>query len=641
MPSPYCCLRVMLVLGPAFLSSSCIKKKPQSSQLQGNAEAGLQNVRWPKPEAVPVCWEKSENHQLRLFNGLPKPEIIEEFKRKVQDRAVQELSRAGVGLVGWGACQANSRGIRILLMNEATKVRAFGRNLDGMYGGILLGVPEPQDTGALTAAIHEFGHAFGLRHEHVRSEGPFYCEGEGGPVTNEVAAFALGKYDKNSIMSYCALDAKEEQSDESKAFFSEGDIAAIRGIHFGVIAELAQPLPETLGIDSYQSTVSGVEAYRFHYGPFDTTDCQDLSLYGPETSVQFPLSLSRSGMAAGPIKICVVGKTGGIWQKLELATQYFTRFSAAKAFADYQLPESKYLTGPTSLNLNTANSSPRLAAVFVKSNLISYNDDEFSNINCEDPVAYEALSDLNRLELPIPQDKKYDRMEVCILAKENSQDELDFKHANYHNFLVDNSYELLFAPLPRSKNVGSLTGGYTRDERLHLLLDGRNGMEKVSYWVGNGLVCGESGWQEAGPFDRIAIDQIALPGTGKDITFCVKSKKKDADWESYIQKWTWHQWVKYKHKYADFPTGRLSKSINNQNLVDEIRLDIDLPDGIAVPEVTFAEVSLADPKLLDNVQCTLGADGRSARCVKRVSLSPLATIIADMSVEGRPLPRIR
>jgi hypothetical protein len=160
----------------------------------------LQSSRW-STNRIPVCWE----------NGSTATATEQGW---VRERVLATWDAASaVSFVGWGNCNASTRsGIRIRIADAQPRTLGLGRFLDNAVDGMLLNFTFSawkRDCSSVavrrrcieTIAIHEFGHALGIAHEHNRSDTDrTLCtdppQGTNGDVT-------IGAWDRSSIMNYC------------------------------------------------------------------------------------------------------------------------------------------------------------------------------------------------------------------------------------------------------------------------------------------------------------------------------------------------------------------------------------------------------------------------------------------------------
>lgn len=201
---------------------SCVKKSSESNQVNGNASEGVSSL-WPS-KIIPICFEVSDAP-------------FTKEKDFVKNIITKEYGRADFNITGWDICTETSKGIRIRIEDTNPQVLALGPALDGTPGGLILNFTFKKKSTACsesddirfvciqTHALHEFGHAIGLRHEHARKDSR--CEDF--PGRQESSAVDIDEYDPQSIMNYCpnmeAMKSKKAQ------VLSQGDIATITKLY--------------------------------------------------------------------------------------------------------------------------------------------------------------------------------------------------------------------------------------------------------------------------------------------------------------------------------------------------------------------------------------------------------------------------
>lgn len=182
--------------------------KPSHSEVDA---VGNTFLKWPNPQAIPVCWVQSDS-------------TFANIQKEIEQGVVSDFGRAGLKFTGWKHCTPNdlrSAVIRIELRTAVREDRGYiagcsvmGPDRFGFNGSCFSTVEgatmwinyDLRDR--MATAIHEFGHAIGLHHEHERKDrtgsGCGIVEPRRSNLVEGNGVKFLTQYDPKSIMDYCS-----------------------------------------------------------------------------------------------------------------------------------------------------------------------------------------------------------------------------------------------------------------------------------------------------------------------------------------------------------------------------------------------------------------------------------------------------
>jgi hypothetical protein len=256
-------MRHMCLAITFFMLVACQGSEIEYTGKSGSSLKGWGDARYVfSSKTITVCFEDRGEFDSAFSS----------YRNSIRDTVNSEFALTDLSLVGWKSCdsfRSLEDGIRLSFVGQSKLLSGvhaqsnlgtadghhhFRRSFDGFIYGPTMTINTKDflttnETGgvALSAQnantiIHEFGHAVGMMHEHVRNAG---CDNFGEPsygammksISDEMRSsiyISTPDYDPTSIMDYCHvfdLARKGEQGGLSK-----GDVTVINQLYGGTLA---------------------------------------------------------------------------------------------------------------------------------------------------------------------------------------------------------------------------------------------------------------------------------------------------------------------------------------------------------------------------------------------------------------------
>jgi hypothetical protein len=175
--------------------------------------------RWRNRKNIPVCFTQGDG--------------TSQMERGTRQVVESEYAKVGICFSGWGRCNASTPcpAIRIEYPKKET-VNYGGLAYIGETSWTCNAANSQKTTMWLRedqwdwAAVHEFGHALGLHHEHARTDNDGKCpSSKDEQVPGSASVSYIGAYDATSVMNYCSGQRRLSAQDMAglKTFYAVGN----------------------------------------------------------------------------------------------------------------------------------------------------------------------------------------------------------------------------------------------------------------------------------------------------------------------------------------------------------------------------------------------------------------------------------
>lgn len=242
--------KLLSVLAITFIAVGCRAPSEETSDTSSIVYTGS---RWSNPAAIPVCWENGSAVDAEILNDV-KAKLIAEYHNKTKLRFTRfdncssaDLkatmirvhfnfahnwdNRSSIGAGGglsW--IGPNSGSLGGTAANGTMRIDIGNKGKYPETGHPLRQFAIDQTRGT---AVHEFGHAVGLAHEHERSDAP-NC-GDQQRTPNNSNFVYVGNYDPSSIMNYCKTNNIDS--------LSAGDVSGVNFLYPQASTPTPSPTP--------------------------------------------------------------------------------------------------------------------------------------------------------------------------------------------------------------------------------------------------------------------------------------------------------------------------------------------------------------------------------------------------------------